>query len=97
MNVNWKKLSLVCMLAFATTLSLNSCGGEEKTAEGDNTEMSEGGDSDKCEEGKCEEGKCEDGKSDKCEEGKCEDGKADNKCEEGKCGEGKCGGTEKTK
>ncbi len=97
MKVNLKKLGLMLMLAFATTISLTSCGNE--AANDETTEVSEGGD--KCEDGKCEEGKCEEGKCEegKCEEGKCEAGKSSNKCEEGKCGEGKCGGgsTEETK
>lgn len=74
------KIGMFTMLAFATTVSLNSCGNE---SEKEGTEQTEGG--------KCEEGKCEGDK--KCEEGKCESGKCegDQKSEEGmKCEEGKC-------
>lgn len=95
MKKNLKRVSLILMLAFATTVSLNSCGSDD-AAEGDNTEANVDGEK-KCEEGKCEEGKCEEGKCEgdkkceadkKCEEGKCEgDAKteAEMKCEEGKC------------
>lgn len=96
MKKNFLKVGFMVMLAFMTTVTLTSCGGEE-AAEGDATEQTDGDDEGKCEEGKCEEGKCEEGKCEdgkcesgdhKCEEGKCESG--DHKCEEGKCEEGKC-------
>ena len=71
MKTKLTRISVLLMLAFATTVSLSSCG--DKPAE-DGMEQAEG----KCEEGKCEEGKSDEEK--KCEEGKCEEGK----CEEGK-------------
>ena len=70
MKTKLTRVSVLLMLAFATTVSLSSCG--DKTEEADKTEESA-----KCEEGKCEEGKCEGDMDEehKCEEGKCEDGK----------------------
>lgn len=58
MKKNFVKFSAIAMMAFTTTLSLNSCGGEEKHEE--TTEAHEG-EEHKCEEGKCEGGQCEHG------------------------------------
>jgi len=72
MKKTFVKFSAVAMMAFATTLSLTSCGGEEKKEE--TTEAHEGGEDHKCEEGKCEHGQCEHG--DATETETCEGGEA---------------------
>ena len=71
MKKNFKKVSLLLMLAFATTVSLNSCGDKE-AEEGEHTEEAahEEGEH-KCEHGDEEEMKCEMGEDG---EMKCEGG-----------------------
>lgn len=73
MKKNLLKFGFMLALAFATTVSLNSCGGDH-AEEGDNTEATseDGGDEAeddeastdgemKCEPGKCQSGKCQGG------------------------------------
>lgn len=90
MKKNFVKFSAIAMMAFTTTLSLNSCGGEEKHEE--TTEAQEEGH--KCEEGKCEHGDateateeatettCEGGDATEATETTCEGGDATEVTEE---------------